>query len=226
MREDLSLDIINNTNSVIPISLLNNSLAYNTIINQLTQYTYSLGLLVPTETQVRIQYRLAGTIIWQWTNAATLGEPTIQGLVNALNTLNIATFYKTSTTAFATSNDTYEIGLITTYAPNDAVINYAWQTLDTGGNNEIFTNGNPDVNDPNPVTTTFKVAPAVGDSIVFSGTTSDWATNNVGGFTRVQVSELNSGFVQNVDLGGGVPFSYSYTANAGTFYFFAVYDLI
>jgi len=224
MREDLSLDIINNTNSEIPISILNNSLAFNTIINQFTQYSYSL-LLVTTETQVRIQYRLSGTIVWQWTNAGTLGEPTIQGLVDALNTLGIATFYKTST-GFATSNDTYEIGLITTYAPNDAVINYAWQTLDTGGNNEIFLNGNPDVNDPNPVTSIFKVTPIVGDTIQFSGTTSDWATNNVGGFTRVQVSELNSGFVQNVDLGGGVPFSYSYTANAGTFYFFAVYDLI
>ena len=96
MQENITLNIRNTTNGEIPISILGNNADPMDNANASTQYLWDLtGLLLFTEQSVYIQYKSVGQPTFT-SATATFSGRILQNVVNALNTLNIGSFFITT----------------------------------------------------------------------------------------------------------------------------------
>lgn len=92
-QEYISINIQNNTNSTIPMSIMGNPANLADISNQTIQYQWDLSSFnLAGEDYVSIQYRPKGTTNYTLYNAP-LNTPTVQGVVDALNGLGIGAFF-------------------------------------------------------------------------------------------------------------------------------------
>jgi hypothetical protein len=95
-KEYISINIKNNTNGNIPMSIMSNPSNLTDISNQTTEYSWDVtSLSITTENTVIIQYRPNGLV--DFTSYSTpLLTPSLQGILDALNTLGIGSFFSTT----------------------------------------------------------------------------------------------------------------------------------
>lgn len=115
-QSELSFTITNNTTSNVPMNFLGNLANTADISNQFTEYKWDVtGILFAAYDTVSIQVRGAGSSLPYTTLYATIPIKTIQGALDALNSLNIACFYSSTSggnTYIKTYNDNSEFGNI------------------------------------------------------------------------------------------------------------------
>ena len=93
IKETISFTITNNTNSFVPVSILGNYGDLNDNSNATTSYQWNVtGFSVTTENTIILQYAPVGTTSFQ-TVVTNFGGTNYQDIVNALNTLNIGSFF-------------------------------------------------------------------------------------------------------------------------------------
>src|SRR3954469_22918177 len=93
MKGTAIIVVQNNTDSVVPISLGNSIAQPGDTINAVTGYAWNVcSLLYVNLTTVNIQARLVSAA--QFTSyTAIIEDQSLNGVINALNSLNIGTFF-------------------------------------------------------------------------------------------------------------------------------------
>jgi len=198
MVEIINLNITNNTNGFVPISILGNNADPMDNSNATTQYAWNLGTFAITnENTILIQFRGVNSGTYTILNV-TFGGTTIQDVCNALNTLNLGSFFVTTSGANSIINNYNQnivFGFLTIYSPTTTSLNYTWSMSGAGGKADILRNLVPQVTDVSPITTSGSVSVVGGDSIRFDQT----ATNTLP--TTFSVYNLTtSTFLYNVTL--------------------------
>jgi len=111
---EISFTIVNNTSSNVPMNFLGNLANTADISNQLTEYKWDVtGILFAAYDTVTVQVRGAGSSLPFTTLSATIPIKTIQGALDALNSLNVACFFSSTSggnTYIETYNDNTEFG--------------------------------------------------------------------------------------------------------------------
>jgi len=96
MKEVINFNITNTTNGLVPISILGNNADQMDTANATTSYSWNIGVFVPTtENQIFIEYKRTGASVFSNTTIA-LSEKSTQGILNALNTLDLGYFFATT----------------------------------------------------------------------------------------------------------------------------------
>lgn len=111
---EISFTIVNNTASNVPMNFMGNLANTADISNQYTQYKWDItSVNLNYYDTVTIQLRGANSGLAYTTLTASFETKTIQGVLNALNALNVACFFTTSSggsTYIETYNDNTEFG--------------------------------------------------------------------------------------------------------------------
>jgi len=199
MVEIINLNITNNTNGFVPISILGNNADPMDNSNATTQYAWNLGTFAITnENRILIQYRGVNSAIYTILNL-TFGGTTIQDVCNALNTLNLGSFFVTTSGANSIINNYNQnivFGFLTIYSPTTTSLNYSWSMSGAGGKADILRNLVPQVTDVSPITTSGSVSVVGGDSIRFDQT----ASVTLGGTTFSVYNLTTSTYLYNATL--------------------------
>ena len=111
MKETINLNFTNNTNGTVPISILGNNANAMDTIGATTQYNWDISSLnFIVNTTLSIQYKSVGAASFT-TAILTLPSQNIQGLLDALNTLNIGFFF-TTTSGLTTYLNNYNLNVV------------------------------------------------------------------------------------------------------------------
>lgn len=142
--EEISITLQNSTTADIQVSILGNPTDLADNCNATTEFRYNITSLTFTnETQVSVLYRPSNGTLSYTTYTATLLKQTIQGVVDALNTLGIGSWYTFTSggnTYLSNTIDSYEFSTINifgnTLPPTSVLVNWANYAIDgsAGGN--------------------------------------------------------------------------------------------
>jgi len=214
MVEIINLNITNNTNGFVPISILGNNADPMDNSNATTQYAWNLGTFAITnENRILIQYRGVNSATYTILNL-TFGGTTIQDVCNALNTLNLGSFFVTTSgvnSIINNYNQNVVFGFLTIYNPSTTSLNYSWSMSGAGGKADILKNLVSQVSDISPITTSGSVSVVGGDSIRFDQT----ASVTLGGTTFSVYNLTTSTYLYNATLppSTGTSFTFSVVTN-------------
>ena len=97
MKKDLiNINVTNNTNGLIPVSILGNFTDAMDTANATTQYSWNItGFTITVEQTVTITYRPTNDPNYINVSAPIVTQ-TLQGVIDALNTLNLGAFFITT----------------------------------------------------------------------------------------------------------------------------------
>lgn len=221
MVEIISLNITNNTNGFVPISILGNNADPMDNSNATTKYAWNLGSFsITNENRILIQYRGVNSTTYTILNL-TFGGTTIQDICNALNTLNLGSFFVTTSGANSIINNYNQnvvFGFLTIYSPTTTSLNYSWSMSGAGGKGTILKNLVTQVNDSSPITTSGSVSVVGGDSIRFDQT----ATTSPTIFSVYNLT--TSTYLYNVTLAATISASYTFSIVANNSYLLIAQD--
>ena len=118
---DITLNIKNNTNYVVPISILGNNYNLRDTSNSTIEYRWDFTSFVFTnQNQILIQYKL-NTETEYTIYSGEIATQTLQAIVDVLNNLGIGFFElytESGSTYIGTYNDNYTFGQINVFAPS------------------------------------------------------------------------------------------------------------
>jgi len=175
MGEVITFNTTNNTNGIVPVSLLGNNANQMDNANATTQYSWNITTLTfTTENAITVQYKAAGQASFQ-SATVKLGAANLQAVLTALNSLNLGSFFTTTSggnTYINNYNENFVFGQLDIYDSLIPQLNYTFQTTPYGGGtNLIDVNAVNQVTQANPTNTSGSVVCANGDAIDFNGTT-------------------------------------------------------
>lgn len=137
----ISINLQNNTNSTIPMSIMGNPANLADISNQTTQYQWNLtSFNLAGEDYVSIQYRPVGTTSYSLF-VAPLITPTVQGVANALNGLGIGSFFVVNSggnTYLQNYDDSYEFNNLNVYVYGGTLIDFYNTSYYANGNTSVL----------------------------------------------------------------------------------------
>jgi hypothetical protein len=221
-KEYISINIKNNTNGKIPMSIMGNPANLADISNQTIEYSWDVtSLALTTENTIVVEYKANGMA--QFTSYTTsLSSPTLQGVLDSLNTLGIGSFFSTTSggnTFIKNYDNSYEFGLIDIYDSNGTSVLWSVDCIGTTGNNDVQC-GLFLVSQANPFTGSVAVPVSFsGEQVDITGTTSNQPT------TKIKVKNLTTNvFIINVGLGSGVGYTYTFNADFGNAYLITIQD--
>lgn len=218
----ISLAIQNNTNATIPISIMGNPSNLADISNQTREFQWNLtGFTFTTENQVSIDYRPNALVNFTTYNAPLLA-PNIQGVLSALNSLGIGSFFTYTSggnTYISNYDNDYVFGDLNIWDSNGTQVTWSVDCIGTTGNNQVQAGFFLD-NETNPFTGIVNVPISFdGESVLLDGTTSNQPS------TKIKVyNQTTNTFIINVGLGSGVLYSYSFNAYYGNTYLITIQD--
>lgn len=221
-KEYISINIKNNTNGNIPMSIMSNPSNLGDISNQTTEYSWNVtGFSLTTENSISLQYRPNGLNDFTTFNT-TLATPTLQGVLDALNTLGIGSFFSTTSggnTFIKNYDNDYVFGQLDIYDSAGTSVTWDVNCIGTTGNNDVqcglffISQLNP-YTASTPVPTTFD-----GQQVDITGVTSNQPS------TKVKIKNLTTNtFIVNAGLGSGVAYNYSFNAYYGNAYLITIQD--
>lgn len=220
--EIINVNVTNNTNGDIPIvSLFGNNEDQMDTSNATNKYSWNLtGFSITNENVVAIQYKGNNTSQYSITSA-TFGGNTLQSVINALNTLNLGTFFITTSggnTFINNYNNNVSFSFLNIFNPSTTSLSYSWNIVGGGGKAEIYKNLVLQVSNSSPTNASGSVSVVGGDSILFSyGASTNTTTFSVYDFTTQ--TYLNTDV-----LSGGTLGSYTFSVVANHSYFLSAYD--
>lgn len=221
-KEYISINIKNNTNGNIPMSIMSNPSNLGDISNQTTEYSWDVtSLSITTEDYISIEYR--PNALNDFTSYTTqLINPTLQGVLDALNTLGIGSFFSTTSggnTYIKNYDNDYVFGQLDIYDSSGTSVTWSVNCIGTTGNNDVqcglflVSQSNP-YNASTPVPVSFD-----GQLVDITGVTSNQPS------TKIKIKNLTTNtFIVNVGLGSGVAYAYSFNAYYGNAYLITIQD--
>lgn len=173
--ETISINLQNTTTGIIDVSIMGNpsDLADNS--NATTEYRWNVtGLTLSTENRVSVQYR-ANSISDFSIFVAPLQTLSVQGVVDALNTLGIGSFFSFTSggnTFISNYDNDYVFGVLNIY--NQAIPQFLYNIdlTGAGGSVSIDVNFINQLNLASPVSQSGTITTASGDYVVIGGTTT------------------------------------------------------
>lgn len=137
---EISFTIVNNTSSYVPMNFMGNLANTADISNQYTEYKWDVtNINLTYYDTVSIQIRGAGSGLPYTTVSASFELKTIQGVLDALNSLNVACFFEATSggnTYIETYNDNVEyntLDLSSSTGYNTWYLGYRGSYAGTGG---------------------------------------------------------------------------------------------
>jgi len=208
LRETLSFNITNNLNAEIPVSLFGNLGDVNDNSNATTSYQWNVtGFSITNETTVTLQYAPVNSVSFQ-TVVATFSGTQLQNIVDALNALNIGTFFinVTGGNTFITnySND-FAYGNLTIVNPSQVATLYYSSILNLASDQfDVYVNAVLQLSTTDPNNSSGTIPVVAGDTILLDFFTSVNLkgthlftydiTNGLYLFNTTQTSAVNTGF--------------------------------
>jgi len=222
-KEYISINVKNNTNGKIPMSIMSNPSNLTDISNQTTEYSWDVtSLSITTENTIIIEYR--PNALADFTSYSTpLLTPSLQGVLDALNTLGIGSFFSTTSggnTYIKNYDNDYVFGQLDVFDSSGTSVTWNVNCIGTTGNNDIQV-GFLLISQPNPYNASTPVPISFdGQQVDITGVTSNQPT------TKIKILNLTtSTFIVNVGLGSGVAYNYSFNAFYGNSYLIDIYDI-
>lgn len=222
-KEYISINIKNNTNGTIPMSIMSNPSNLTDISNQTTEYSWDVtSLSITTENTIIIEYR--PNALADFTSYSTpLLTPSLQGVLDALNTLGIGSFFSTTSggnTYIKNYDNDYVFGQLDVFDSSGTSVTWNVNCIGTTGNNDIQV-GLLFISQPNPYTASTPIPTTFDGQLVdITGVTSNQPS------TKIKILNLTtSTFIVNVGLGSGVAYNYSFNAFYGNSYLIDIYDI-
>jgi len=222
LGEIITINITNNTNGDIPlVSILGNIEDPMDTSNATTQYSWNItGFSVTTENMVAIQYK--GSNSSQYSIAsATISGNTLQDVINALNTLNLGSFFITTSggnTFINNYNNNVAFLFLNIFNSNTSSLSYSWNILGGGGKAQIYNNLVLQVSDNSPTTASGSVSVIAGDSILYDYASSSSTT------TFIVYDFTTQTYLLNDALPAGQLNAYTFTIQANHSYFLSAND--
>lgn len=220
LAESISILFTNNTNGTVPVSVMGNPANLADNCNATTQSQWNVtGLTFSNENYVSVQYGLIGSTYLLFT--APLTTLTLQGVLDALNTLEIGQFFVTTSGGNTFINnyaDGYEFGVLNIYNSVVPQFTYNIQTTAAGGNTAVDVNFVNQLNVANPATQSGTITTASGDYITIAGV----AETNPGGTNISLVNLTNSAVYLSGTTASGNPFGTAITVQPGAQYVLSV----
>lgn len=140
-KEYISINVKNNTNGTIPMSIMGNPANLADISNQTTQYQWNLtNFNLAGEDYVSVEYRPVGTTNYS-TYSAPLNTPTVQGVVDALNGLGIGAFFIVTSgpnTYVQNYDDSYEFNNLNVFVYGGVLFDFYDTSYYANGNTSVF----------------------------------------------------------------------------------------
>jgi hypothetical protein len=193
--EIISINLQNTTTAVIDVSIMGNPTDLADISNQTTEYRWNVtGLTFSGENRISVQYR-ATSIPDFSIFTAVLQEQSVNGVVSALNTLGIGSFFTFTSggnTFISNYDNQYVFGVITIYTQGIPQFIYNVNLTGVGGTLTIDVNFVNQLTLNSPVTQSGTITTASGDYVVLGGT-SPASVNN----SSVSLVDTTSGYVYN-----------------------------
>ena len=222
-KEYIAINIKNNTNGTIPMSIMSNPSNLTDISNQTTEYSWDVtSLSITTENTIIIEYR--PNALADFTSYSTpLLTPSLQGVLDALNTLGIGSFFSTTSggnTYIKNYDNDYVFGQLDVFDSSGTSVTWNVNCIGTTGNNDIQV-GFLLISQPNPYTASTPVPISFdGQQVDITGVTSNQPT------TKIKILNLTtSTFILNTGLGSSVPYNYTFNAFYGNSYLIDIYDI-
>ena len=222
-KEYIAINIKNNTNGTIPMSIMSNPSNLTDISNQTTEYSWDVtSLSITTENTIIIEYR--PNALADFTSYSTpLLTPSLQGVLDALNTLGIGSFFSTTSggnTYIKNYDNDYVFGQLDVFDSSGTSVTWNVNCIGTTGNNDIQV-GLLFISQPNPYTASTPIPITFDGQLVdITGVTSNQPS------TKIKILNLTtSTFIVNVGLGSGVAYNYSFNAFYGNSYLIDIYDI-
>lgn len=182
MIEILNFYLQNNTNGLVPVSLFGNNSDPMDNSNATTQYSWNVSsLTITNEDSVAIQFKSPNDASYTLANIP-FGGGNLINVVNALNTLNLGSFFITTsgaTTLINIYNQNVVFGNLTIYSANTTTLNYQTILLSGGGSGDIKKNGVEQVNFTSPLSTSGNISVLNGDTILISGIATTDPNNKI-----------------------------------------------
>lgn len=217
MQEVISLNLINNTNGTVPISILgNNSDAMDTA-NATTRYQWNLtGFTITNENTILLQYKTSG-IIYTIAQLSFSGT-TIQSICDTLNTLNLGYFFITTSggsTFINNYNNNVSFATLQIFNPaSTTALNYQFNYSGVGMDIKIYVNAVTIYSGGTPNTDSGNIPVVAGDSIDFQGSTFATPTG-----TNIYIYNITtSSYIYNNTTTSSISFFESFTISANNSY--------
>ena len=180
--EIISINLQNTTTAVIDVSIMGNPTDLADIPNQTTEYRWNVtGLTFSGENRISVQYR-ATSIPDFSIFTAVLQEQSVNGVVSALNTLGIGSFFTFTSggnTFISNYDNQYIFGVINIYVQGIPQFIYNVNLVGAGGNVLVDVNFVNQLTLNSPVVQSGTITTASGDYIILTGTTTNSPTQVV-----------------------------------------------
>lgn len=208
--ESIAITFTNTTNGTIPLSVMGNPANLADPCNATTQSQWNVtGLVLTTENYVSVQYRNVGASSFLLFTAP-LTTLTLQGVLDALNSLGIGSFF-TTTSGGNTFINNYangtEFGVLNIYNSAVPQFTYNIQTSAAGGNTLVDVNFVNQLTANNPTSQSGTITTASGDYVIIGGT----AETNPGGTNVSLVNLTNSAVYLSGNVASATPFGTTVT---------------
>lgn len=182
MIETVTFNIQNTTNGTIPLSLFGNNADPMDNANATTRYFWNVSsLTITNEQSIYIQYKTVGQANFSTATTSFSGN-TIQSVVDALNTLNIGSFFITTSGASTFINN-YNLNLVfgtlSIYSSITTSLSYSITLLSAGGSGNIKRNGVNQITLISPYTNSGTISIVNGDNISINGITTTSINNQI-----------------------------------------------
>jgi hypothetical protein len=218
MIEIINFGIQNNTNGIVPLSLFGNNADPMDNANATTQYSWNLsGFSITNENTILIQYRAINNTIF---SLATInfGGTSLQDVCNALNTLNLGSFFITTSggnTFINNYNQNVVFSLLTIYNPTTSTsLSYSFSFSGVGLQAEVFKNAISQVVANSPSFTSGNINVVGGDAILFNVTLS----GNTKGTNYFVFNATTNTYLVNQTTTSGIDVGYPFTIVANNTY--------
>ena len=221
MQEQVTFNIQNTTNGTIPLSLFGNNADPMDNANATTRYFWNVSsLTITNEQSIYIQYKTVGQANFV-TATTSFSSNTIQSVVDALNTLNIGSFFITTSgasTFINNYNNNLVFGTLSIYSSITTSLSYVITMVNGGGSATIQKNAVVQATFTPPVTTSGSVSVVNNDAIIFSGTTNSTGNNTIVVEQLNRQTNVTTQIVNAFIVGALTPFTYNFNTLNGFSY--------
>lgn len=180
--EIISINLQNTTNATIDVSIMGNPTDLADNANATTEYRWNVtGITFSGENRVSVQYR-ASSIPDFSIFVAVLQEQSVNGLVSALNTLGIGSFFTFTSggnTFISNYDNSYVFGVLNVYVQSVPQFIYNVNLTGLGGTLTIDVNFINQLTLASPVVQNGTITTASGDYIILIGNTTASLTQQV-----------------------------------------------
>ena len=217
IRETISVSVSNTTNGEIPVSLFGNQSDAMDNSNANTQYQWNLtGFTITNENTILLQYKTSG-IIYTFAQLSFSGT-TIQSICDTLNTLNLGSFFITTSggsTFINNYNNNVQFATLQIFNPaSTTALNYQFNYVGLGMDVKIYVNAIVLYANGTPNTDSGNIPVIAGNLIDFQGGTFATPTG-----TNYYIYNITtSSYIYNNTTTSSISFFESFTILANNSY--------